>query len=61
MNYICTNCKEYCEIVLYDHGIGRYEYWGASGVDIQIEVESICCGAPVLIEDEKGVIIPLAS
>jgi len=44
----CTKCYEACNVVVADFGIGSYEYWGATGTDIQIEVFSDCCEAPVL-------------
>ena len=45
--YRCVECGEECGVIVTDEGIGRYEYWGATGVDIQIVTESDCCEAPV--------------
>ena len=44
----CTECGEECNTIIIDYGIGSYEYWGAKGVDIQIEAVSDCCEAPTV-------------
>ncbi len=41
----CCACKQECNVIEVDFGIGAYEYWGAKGVDIQIEEVSDCCEA----------------
>lgn len=52
MKVICGECGEECCAVIVDHGIGPYEYWGLRAVDVQLVVESECCGAECL--DESG-------
>ena len=52
MTGTCTACKEHCEVVVVDFGIGPFEFWGATGVDSRPDVVSNCCEAPVL--DEAG-------
>ena len=53
MKGICSACKEPCEIVIIDSGIGSYEYWGIPGNDVQLEALSICCDTPVYFEDSN--------
>lgn len=43
----CPRCGEECQGSWEDFGRGRYEYWGAPGVDIQMEYVSTCCEAPL--------------
>lgn len=50
---ICSSCKEPCEVIVVDFGIGHYEYWGFPGYDQQIEVVSNCCEAPVYWKGTK--------
>lgn len=40
----CTSCGKSCEGSIVDNGIGGYEYAGSRGVDVQLDVESECCG-----------------
>lgn len=53
----CTKCKEPCQAILYDYGIGHYEYWGATGNDVRLEVVSLCCDAPV-VDDNDNIVLP---
>jgi hypothetical protein len=46
----CSACLEECEAVTIDEGIGHYEYWGATGVDIQLVEVSDCCEEELLDE-----------
>ena len=46
----CPDCKESCEPIVVDNGIGPYEFWGARGFHSQIEVVSNCCEAPLELE-----------
>jgi len=48
----CESCKCTCNPKLVDNGIGMYEYWGSKEVDVQLDVESDCCGAPVYKDQE---------
>ncbi len=59
MKGICSKCKELCEVILIDFGIGGYEYWGIPGNDVQLEALSICCDAPVYIENSNEFITVL--
>ena len=43
----CCECKQACVTYMVDEGIGAYEYWGATGVDIQLVAYSSCCDADV--------------
>jgi hypothetical protein len=55
MKATCSECQEECNVVVVDEGIGAYEYWGATGVDIKLVAVSTCCEADAL--DEKGRVI----
>jgi len=44
----CTACDEPCNVITINFGIGSYEFWGAAGVDKQIEAVSDCCEAPAV-------------
>ncbi len=46
----CTACGDACTAVTEDHGIGSYEYWGATGYDSRIETLSNCCDAEITDE-----------
>ena len=50
---ICSDCKEPCEVIIVDSGIGAYEYWGARGIDVQLEAVSNCCDAPAYIDSSE--------
>jgi hypothetical protein len=50
----CCSCKEECQVIEVDFGIGAYEYWGAKGVDIQIEEVSSCCEEDWTDEPPEG-------
>lgn len=43
MYYICSECRKPCNDVERDFGIGAYEFWGAGGVDSNIQSVSECC------------------
>lgn len=43
----CTACGHKCTLVLVDHGIGPYEFWGAKGIDVDEQWSSNCCEADV--------------
>ena len=45
---ICSDCGHECDVVLVDHGIGGYEYWGAKGVHHDYAPGSDCCGEDVV-------------
>ncbi len=45
----CPDCKEPCEPIVVDGGIGAYEYWGQKCFDSRPEVVSNCCEAPLEI------------
>lgn len=56
----CGVCGAQCEYHVVDNGIGTYEFWGDKGVDVKVEIESICCGAgvftnPALNPDVKNI------
>jgi hypothetical protein len=40
----CPHCHEMAEGRWEDHGIGTYEYWGAKGVDTDIQWVCEHCG-----------------
>jgi hypothetical protein len=48
MNGTCTACGQPCQVSIIDFGIGSYEYWGALGIDIQLEAVSDCCEEPAV-------------
>lgn len=48
----CGECKQECEGEWLDFGIGSYEFWGATGVDIQMGYVSKCCGGDVFQDKE---------
>ena len=54
----CSYCNQECEVEVVDEGIGAYEYWGATGVDVRLVEVSSCCGEDVTDEppeeDEDG-------
>ena len=47
----CCACKQECLVIEVDFGIGSYEYWGAKGVDIDLQEVSDCCEADWTEED----------
>jgi hypothetical protein len=47
----CCACKQECSVIEVDFGIGSYEYWGAKGVDIDLQEVSDCCEADWTEED----------
>jgi hypothetical protein len=49
----CKECGEECSVVRVDFGIGAYEYWGATGTDINPQDVSNCCEADVLFPIEN--------
>jgi len=55
MEFYCTCCGEKCEVVVVDNGIGRYEFWGAKGVDVRYDIETACCGFDPVDEDGNAI------
>lgn len=53
VQYYCCECKEPCDVTWTDEGIGAYEYWGATGVDVRWEASSDCCDAEVTEDDPR--------
>lgn len=47
----CSACGEDCRIVEVDYGVGRFEYWGATGWDSQIARVSNCCETETIDDD----------
>lgn len=45
--HYCEDCKRRCKPGVMDFGIGHYEYWGATGVDVQLALVSNCCEGSV--------------
>jgi hypothetical protein len=43
----CTGCHEECDAITADFGRGAYEFWGAPGVDVDIQTVSNCCEAEI--------------
>lgn len=41
--FFCLCCQEECDLIVSDEGIGEYEYWGATGCDVQLVLSSSCC------------------
>ena len=56
MEKYCAHCLQECGIITIDEGIGSYEYWGATGVDIRLVEVSDCCEEELLDElpEEDG-------
>lgn len=56
----CSECGLECNVIEVDFGIGAYEYWGATGVDVNICEVSDCCEAdtqetpPSLVEPNEN-------
>lgn len=50
---LCSACGEVAEGTSVDFGIGAYEYWGAGGVDRNVQWVSHCCEA-TLLENTPG-------
>ena len=48
----CVECGQECTPIAVDNGIGSYDYWGATGVHTQIDIESDCCNADV-VDNER--------
>ena len=53
MEKYCSYCNQACDVEEVDEGIGSYEYWGATGVDVKMVEVSACCGEEVLDEPEE--------
>lgn len=45
---LCESCGQPSEATEVDFGIGAYEYWGCPGVDVNIQMVSVCCEAPMI-------------
>jgi len=50
--YVCSECRQPCRDVERDFGIGAYEYWGARGVDTNLQLVSECCDGDLLTPEE---------
>ena len=48
----CKKCKQECEVVWEDVGIGSYEFWGSHGVHTEYACYSKCC-EDELFDDEE--------
>ena len=57
MKIFCKECKEECQLVTIDNGIGHYEYWGAKGYDSQPFTGSNCCECEVMDEDGDDLVV----
>ena len=42
---LCASCHLPANGSFHDFGIGAYEYWGAKGVDTNVQYVSNCCEA----------------
>jgi hypothetical protein len=47
LRFRCVRCKDECGGMYVDNGIGAYEYWGARGRHVQMDLASDCCHADV--------------
>jgi len=56
LDYICSECNEWCGIKVIDTGLGSYEYWGAVCHDSHKELVSTCCEVPATDPDTGNVI-----
>ena len=50
---LCSSCHLPAEGKFKDFGIGAYEYWGAPGVDTDVQYVSVCCEAS-FVKNEAG-------
>lgn len=50
---ICAECKQQCNAIEVDFGIGPYEFWGQRGVHINKAWVSSCCEAEMLTDEGK--------
>ncbi len=50
MEKYCASCLQECGVTTIDEGIGQYEYWGATGVDVRLVEVSDCCEDELLDE-----------
>lgn len=50
--YRCAECRQLCRDVERDFGIGRYEYWGATGTDVNLQTVSECCDGDLLTPEQ---------
>jgi hypothetical protein len=48
----CVVCREECEVITIDQGIGYTEFWGAPGIDLNLVEVSDCCESE-FVEDES--------
>lgn len=51
-DYVCKCCEKPCHVIEVDFGIGAYEYWGSTGVDVNIQEVSGCCEDDYWTDDE---------
>ena len=49
----CSECREPCEAILVDFGIGPYEFQGTKGIDEDWKWVSPCCEAEVIDSFEE--------
>lgn len=40
---LCSGCGQPAETTEIDFGIGAYEFWGACGVDTDVQTVTTCC------------------
>lgn len=52
MKLYCGECRKECDFVGKDFGIGAYEFWGARGVDTNIQTVSVCCEGEIYADPE---------
>lgn len=50
--YTCSECRQLCNAVERDFGIGAYEFWGARGCDVNLQTVSDCCDGDPLTPKE---------
>lgn len=50
--FYCGECKKECDWQVLDYGIGGYEFWGARGVDVNLQTVSKCCEGDLYLDAE---------
>jgi hypothetical protein len=50
--FYCSECRQLCNDVERDFGIGSYEFWGSSGCDSDVQAVSECCDGDLIAPDE---------
>lgn len=61
MSYIsgtyCEECKkDDPDLIINDHGIGSYDYFGTIYIDKNLIVETICCNASAIFKESKDTV-----